>query len=663
MSKVCYAISIAIVNAVLAYSAKNDSALNDELFRAIRNNDTPSVNTLLRRGAGVNAKDQDGATPLMQAALYGDPGLLKLLLDKGADPNARNKVGATALLWSVHDLRKVRLLVQKGANANARSEGGKMPLLLAAYYSRSAETVKFLLENGADLRAKDNRGAGVLLFAAEGGDLDTIRLLLDKGIDVNAGTAGEFDEIRFGNLGPPPGFEPARGVTALMVTAFSNDAAAARLLLDRGAVVNAKASDGLTALLACANRGGGELIKTLVEKGADVNVVDTQGRTPLILMAAGDYTEPETIRLLLDKGASVNVKGKDGRNALAWALQRGDTPVVKLLMDAGAKYGEIIGPEAAAAAKTGGYGLRQAVGKALPVLQAAGPQVVKQRGCITCHNQSIPAMAVSMARQQGFAVNEQIARQELKAAVAVLGPHRENLLQHINSVPATPEVASYALAGMAAEKYPADRFTDALVHDLAQKQRRDGSWLSGDGRPPIEQSDFSSTALTLRALQLYPIAGRREEFERRIADARGWLLAARTRSNEDRTFRLLGLAWAKADLQDALHDLLAQQRPDGGWAGLATLDEDAYATGQALVALQEAGMSVSNEAYQHGVKYLLSTQLEDGSWHVRTRAMGFQPYFESGFPHGHDQWISSAGTAWAVMALAAAAEPVKTAAR
>ena len=111
MSKVCCAISIAVVNAVLAYSAKNDPALNDELFRAIRNNDTPSVKTLLRRGAGVNAKDKDGATPLMQAALYGDPGMLMLLLDKGADPNAHNKVGATALLWSVHDLRKVRLLV------------------------------------------------------------------------------------------------------------------------------------------------------------------------------------------------------------------------------------------------------------------------------------------------------------------------------------------------------------------------------------------------------------------------------------------------------------------------------------------------------------------------------------------------------------------------
>jgi ankyrin repeat protein len=322
MPKICCAISIAFVNAVLASSAANDSALNAELFRAIRNNDAPAVNTLLSRGAGTNAKDQDGATPLMHAALYGEPGLLKLLLDKGAEPNARNKVGATALLWSVHDLRKVRLLVQKGANVNARSEGGKMPLLLAAYYSRSAETVKFLLENGADLRARDNRGAGVLLFAVEGGDLNTIRLLLDKGVDVNARTTGEFSEIRFGNLGPPPGFEPEKGVTALMVAAYSNDAEAARLLLDRGADVNAKSSDGVTALLAGADRSGGALIKTLVEKGAEVNLVDPMGRTPLILMAACDYTEPETFRLLLDKGAGVNVKGKDGLSALAWAPAR-----------------------------------------------------------------------------------------------------------------------------------------------------------------------------------------------------------------------------------------------------------------------------------------------------------------------------------------------------
>jgi hypothetical protein len=76
-----------------------------------------------------------------------------------------------------------------------------------------------------------------------------------------------------------------------------------------------------------------------------------------------------------------------------------------------------------------------------------------------------------------------------------------------------------------------------------------------------------------------------------------------------------------------------------------------------LTALCESGaLPVTDAAYERGVEYLLATQLEDGSWHVRTRAIAFQPYFESGFPHGHDQWISAAATNWATMALIPAAE-------
>ena len=87
------------------------------------------------------------------------------------------------------------------------------------------------------------------------------------------------------------------------------------------------------------------------------------------------------------------------------------------------------------------------------------------------------------------------------------------------------------------------------------------------------------------------------------------------------------------------------------------MTSDAYATGQALVALREAGaIAVTDPAYKRGVEYLLSTQLEDGSWYVRSRAIPFQPYFESGFPHGHDQWISAAATNWATTALLPAAK-------
>ena len=72
-----------------------------------------------------------------------------------------------------------------------------------------------------------------------------------------------------------------------------------------------------------------------------------------------------------------------------------------------------------------------------------------------------------------------------------------------------------------------------------------------------------------------------------------------------------------------------------------------------------AGMTVSDPVFRKGVDYLLSTQASDGSWHVRSRSIWLQPYLDSGFPYGQDQFISTAGTAWATLALTLAAEPAK----
>ena len=103
--------------------------------------------------------------------------------------------------------------------------------------------------------------------------------------------------------------------------------------------------------------------------------------------------------------------------------------------------------------------------------------------------------------------------------------------------------------------------------------------------------------------------------------------------------------------------LIADQRPDGGWAQLPTLESDAYATGQALVALHDAGgVPTTDPAYQRGVAFLLRTQHADGTWHVASRALAIQPLFDIGFPHGGDSWISAAGTNWATTALALAAQ-------
>ena len=84
------------------------------------------------------------------------------------------------------------------------------------------------------------------------------------------------------------------------------------------------------------------------------------------------------------------------------------------------------------------------------------------------------------------------------------------------------------------------------------------------------------------------------------------------------------------------------------------MESTAYATGKSMVALHIAGLPASHPAYRRGIKLLLKTQQEDGSWYVQTRALAFQPWFDAGFPHDHDQWISAAGTNWAAMALACA---------
>src|SRR5204862_4396238 len=96
--------------------------------------------------------------------------------------------------------------------------------------------------------------------------------------------------------------------------------------------------------------------------------------------------------------------------------------------------------------------------------------------------------------------------------------------------------------------------------------------------------------------------------------------------------------------------LLSSQRTDGGWPQRAHLASDALMTGMALRALRESGQLRGGEpAYRKGVEYLLRTQMEDGSWFVRSRAVKLQPYFQSGFPYDHDQWISCAATAYAAV--------------
>ena len=263
-------------------------------------------------------------------------------------------------------------------------------------------------------------------------------------------------------------------------------------------------------------------------------------------------------------------------------------------------------------------------------------------------------MAAGLARERGFKSNERTSLEESEQILDIWNLGREKLLQG-DGFGGTNAAASSILVGLAANRQPPNKTTDAIVLYLIGRQTADGRWSVATNRPPSESSDIEVTSLSLRALQLYAPKGLRMEVNNRVERAREWLSKATPRNTADQALQLLGLAWANADkqsLQKLARGLLANQRKDGGWGQHLTMESDAYATGQALVALhQGAGIIATHRAYQRGVNYLLANQAADGSWAVQTRSFPFQKQFESGFPYGRNQWISAAASSWATMAL------------
>ena len=214
------------------------------------------------------------------------------------------------------------------------------------------------------------------------------------------------------------------------------------------------------------------------------------------------------------------------------------------------------------------------------------------------------------------------------------------------------------LRGLWAAGYPPDIITDSAVASLAPSQCSDGHWPEATGfvRSPSSEGAIGITADAVLALQAYTIPARQIEFSECIARASEWLLKAKPRRTDQKALVLLAVTAAgahKERVRSIADSLLHEQRVDGGWGGNPNLSSDAHSTGKALYALREAYIiTAADPAHRRGVQYLLRTQYSDGSWYVRSRAVGFQPYFQSGFPFEHDQWISAAGTAWAAEAIA-----------
>jgi ankyrin repeat protein len=614
----------------------------DRFYQAIRNDNLGSLRSMAV-GTAVNTADRHGTTPLMDAAAFGSTDAVQLLLDRGADPNAKNAFGATALMWAAGDMEKVRLLVAKGADVNARSNIGRTPLLIAVLYDGSFEIARLLIEKGADATARDKLGVTVLEAAAQGNNAATVRLLLAHGGDVKA--------------------KDGIGATALIAAAMNGNAEVIKLLLANGGDVNAvtveffeRVKNGpialglFTPLILALPYAGFDTVKLLVDAGANVNAADTRGMTPLMLAVSSDRPDPRTIRLLRSKGADVTIKSKRGETVSDWANKFHNPEVLEALGISVPEAARDISVRPVTDAKQ--LGVKAAVEKSVGLLQRTNGKFIATGGCVGCHAQNLTGMAVKVAGINGAEVDGKVDAEMARSVLLLQGGIQQTLMQQVDPPPGR-EGVEYSVLQFGATGLPSSRAIDALLHYLVAGQRKAGNWPHiGVPRPPIQDGDFFGTAMAVRCLQLYGIPARKAEFQDRMQRAGAWLNNAEPRSTEDRVMQLLGLRWVGMPVEQRERELLALQREDGGWAQTPWLASDAYATGQVLYALHEAGMLASDEAYGRGLQYLARTQQNDGSWHVSSRAPKFQPYFQSGFPYDDDQWISSAATAWAAMGMA-----------
>lgn len=312
------------------------------LHWAVRANDLELAGILLKAGAHVSTANQSGATPMQLAAMTGNPAMIERLIQGGADPNSPlSETGDTALMMAARSgkVEAVRVLLDHGANVNARETWGGTTALMWAVSERHPEVAGLLVARGAEVNAKS-----YFVPAASG-----------RGFEGASPEPPKPDQT-------PKEF--ASGwMTPLMFAAREDDLESARILVQKGADVNAVGADGKDALGLALFNGSYDIASLLIDSHANVNHADVQRFTPLFwavdrrnMETAPNFpwmvtTDPlPVIQKLLAAGANPNAvvnstpraRMREGspRIVFATALMRaafaGDLELVKLLLAHGA---------------------------------------------------------------------------------------------------------------------------------------------------------------------------------------------------------------------------------------------------------------------------------------------------------------------------------------
>jgi uncharacterized protein len=271
---------------------------NTPLMEAIEMENTEIINLLIDRGADVNLPGQYERLPFVNALFRNMIPVVEKLIEKGANINAKMGVnGDTALMTALryNNIYAFQKLLQMGADPTIRNNGGETILLVTRWETVfTPELIDTFLARGVDINAQTHSGWTALMQAIDYGNLALASLLIDKGADVNK--------------------KDSQGRTALMVT--RDNPAAVTLLLDAGADINAQTSTGETTLLSAIQRSSIDVTNKLIERGADVNLASAEKLTPL--MAAVRNRDGELIEVLIQKGADPTAKDQNGRTAMQY---------------------------------------------------------------------------------------------------------------------------------------------------------------------------------------------------------------------------------------------------------------------------------------------------------------------------------------------------------
>ncbi len=326
--------------------------------------------------------------------------------------------------------------------------------------------------------------------------------------------------------------------------------------------------------------GPPEAVKALLDAGARIDAQDYRGFTPLMLAVGTDRYDRRIVNMLLAHGADLRPTNHAGETALDWAQKFGDPEVIRARgrKPAGScQAGPVVGASRRIT--------RAAIARSLQLLDRTSDQFFHKSGCFACHEQPAAEFATAAARAKGIAVDEKASHERIRQITSTINPAALEGAAALGGA----DNNLYAVEALVRAGYPSNRITDFLAANLAASQGGDGGWhLPGYSRSPLQDSDFSRTAMAMRALKTYGTPGRAGEMKQRIERGKQWLLHADPVILEDMDMRLVGVAAAgasAAELRKLAEPILALQRSDGGWAQRQGFPSDAYATGMTLWAL------------------------------------------------------------------------------